>query len=180
MQTRYLRGDQVLELLARIVSGAAAWFLADRMGSVRNVMDNSGAVIDTISYDGYGNVTNETSPANGGQYKYDGYRFDSETGLYRPDPSIARYYAPPTGLWMGQDPLRLVPDSNPYRYVWNNPTNANDPSALQDEPSPILRPESRSCIRTYEPPPRLDFDFLKPQECCVTDKLKVKKGLVQD
>ena len=41
---RYVRGDRVLELLARIASGgAAAWVLADRMGSVRAVVDNTGA-----------------------------------------------------------------------------------------------------------------------------------------
>ncbi len=90
LQTRYVRGQRLLELLARIISGTAAWFLADRMGSVRNVVDNTGALIDTLTYDGYGNVTNETSPANGGQYKYYGYRYDGETGLYRPDPSTGR------------------------------------------------------------------------------------------
>ena len=62
IQTRYVRGDQVLELLAQIVSGTAAWFLMDRIGSVRNVVDGTGALIDTITYDGYGNITNETSP----------------------------------------------------------------------------------------------------------------------
>jgi len=77
LQMRYVRGDRVLELLARISSGGtAAWILADRMGTVRNVVDNTGATIDTITYDGYGNVTNETSSANGGQYKYVGYGYE--------------------------------------------------------------------------------------------------------
>jgi hypothetical protein len=43
LQTRYVRGEEVLEVLARIVSRTAAWFLADRMGSVRNVVDNTGS-----------------------------------------------------------------------------------------------------------------------------------------
>jgi len=37
-------------------------------------------VIDELKYDGYGNVTSETSPANGDRYKYTGREFDSETG----------------------------------------------------------------------------------------------------
>ncbi len=140
LQTRYVRGDRVLELLARIVSGTAAWFLADWMGSVRNVVDNTGAVIDTITYDGYGNITNERNPATGGQYKYDGYRYDSETGLYRPDATTARYYNPLTGLWVGRDQFQFLlldlegfsaGDTNLYRYVFNDPTNSTDPTGCQ-------------------------------------------------
>ncbi len=33
---------------------------------------------------------------------------------------------------MSQDPTGLGPDSNPYRYVANGPTNATDPSGLQE------------------------------------------------
>jgi RHS repeat-associated protein len=132
LQTRYVRGDQVLELLARIVSGTAAWFLADRMGSVRNVADNTGTVIDTITYDGYGNVVTETSPSSGGSYKFAGYRYESETGLYRPDPTTGRYYNPLTGLWLGRDPISFNdPDVNLYRYVRSDPTNAVDPRGLE-------------------------------------------------
>ncbi len=131
LQTRYVRGERVLELLARIAGGTVAWILADRMGSVRNVVGNTGAVIDTISYDGYGNITNESSPSNGGHCKYDGYRYDSETGWYRPDPTVGRYYVSSVGGWFGQDSLGfLAGDANLYRYVVNNPVNAMDPSGL--------------------------------------------------
>jgi len=134
LQTRYIRGDSVLELLARISSGGtAAWILVDRMGSLRNVIDNTGAVIDTITYDGYGNITNETNAANGGQYKYDGYRADAETGWFRPDPTRARYYGPSTGTWISQDPLGfIVGDTNLYRYVGNSPINRVDPSGFAE------------------------------------------------
>ena len=109
LQTRYLRGSQVLELLARIASSAtAAWILADRMGTVRHIVDNTGAVIDTLTYDGYGNVTNETNPTNGGVYKYAGYRSDSETGWLRPDPTVGRLYIPLTGRWQGEDFIGFV------------------------------------------------------------------------
>ena len=65
LQMRYLRGILVLELPARVSSGGtAAWMLVDRMGSVRNVVDNTGAVIDTITYNGYGNITAETNATN--------------------------------------------------------------------------------------------------------------------
>jgi RHS repeat-associated protein len=128
--TRYVRGDHLLELLARISSsGTAAWVLADRMGTVRAVLNATGVVLDTITYDGYGNVTNETSPTNGGQYKYVAYRYDSETGLYRPDPTTGRFYDPVAGRWPGRDPWAFrAADSNLYRYVHNDPLNRVDPT----------------------------------------------------
>ena len=97
------------------------------MGSVRNVVDNTGAVIDTISYDGYGNITTETNPINCGHYKYDGYRHDSETALKY---TWARYYDSSIGRWQSQDSLGLNVDTSLYRYVANFPTNLIDPFGL--------------------------------------------------
>jgi hypothetical protein len=79
---RYIFSDSVDELFARIFStGTAAWYLTDRMGSVRDITDNTGAVIDHLNYDGFGNVTSETEPWNGDRFKWTGRELDSETGL---------------------------------------------------------------------------------------------------
>ena len=43
-------------------SGTAAWYLTDNLGSVRVLTDNTGAVIDEINYDAYGNILNQTEP----------------------------------------------------------------------------------------------------------------------
>ena len=46
---RYIFGDSVDQLFARIFStGTAAWYLTDRLGSVRDITDNTGAVIDHL------------------------------------------------------------------------------------------------------------------------------------
>jgi RHS repeat-associated protein len=139
LMTRYVRGDRVLELLARISGGGtAAWIQPDRLGTVRHVVDATGAVLDTITYDGYGNITNETGAANGGVYKYAGYRLDSESGWYRPDPTTARYYGPAAGTWNGRDALWLfVKATNQYFYIGNMPTKATDASG--EQPSPIIK-----------------------------------------
>jgi len=76
-------GDSVDQLFARIFStGTAAWYLTDRLGSVRDITDNTGAVIDHLNYDGFGNVTSETQPWNGDRFKWTGRELDSETGLH--------------------------------------------------------------------------------------------------
>ena len=79
---RYILGDSVDQLFARIFStGTAGWYLTDRLGSVRDITDNTGVVIDHLNYDGFGNVTSETQPWNGDRFKWTGRELDSETGL---------------------------------------------------------------------------------------------------
>src|SRR5262249_42033597 len=103
LQTRYLHGDAVDELFGRIASGgAAAWYLPDRLGSVRDLTDASGAVTDHLSYDPFGNVLSETNPAAGGRFKFTGRELDVETGLQY---NRARYYDPVHGRWLSRGPL---------------------------------------------------------------------------
>src|SRR5436190_881659 len=57
-------------------------YLMDRQGSVRDIEDKAGtSLLDHIDYDGYGNVTSESSVTNGDRYKYTARGFNSETGL---------------------------------------------------------------------------------------------------
>jgi RHS repeat-associated protein len=132
LQVRHLLGEQVLERLARVTgAGTPAWLLPDRMGSVRNVVDAGGIGIDTIAYDGYGNIFNESNLINGGAYKFAGYRFDAELASYRPDSTVSRIFNPATGRWNAIDPILFnANDPNPWRYVRNAPTNNLDPSGL--------------------------------------------------
>jgi RHS repeat-associated protein len=130
LQARYLRGDQPDQFFARITTGSgASWFLPDREGSIRDITDASGAVQDHIVYGGFGNITSESNASYGGRIKYTGLQADSETGFYF---AINRYYDPQTGRWINVDPLGFgAGDSNLYRYVTNAPTNATDPTGLQ-------------------------------------------------
>ncbi len=51
LQTRYVRGDQPNQLLARVDgSGTVNWFLQDHLNSVRGITDASGALLQSIDY----------------------------------------------------------------------------------------------------------------------------------
>jgi len=112
---------------ARITAGGTvAWYLTDHLGSVRVLTDNTGLVIDRINYDGYGNIINESNSTMSDRYLYTGAEFDRVTGLQYNE---VRYYDPTTGRWTSEDPVRFAAgDTNLYRYIFNNPTNATDPS----------------------------------------------------
>jgi RHS repeat-associated protein len=129
LQTRRLYLDGVDQVFDRVSSGGtAAWYLSDRLGSIRDITDNSGNVIDHVDFDGFGNVTNETQPSNGDRYKWTGRELDSETGLQY---NRARYYAGTLERWTTQDPVGLAAgDPDLYRYAANAPTMASDPAGL--------------------------------------------------
>ncbi len=128
MRQLFLPGED--QMLARVSGGgAAAWYLTDRQGSVRNIQGYDGTmVLDTIAYDAYGKITNETNSAQGDAYKYDGYMYDAPIALYY---VRARYYDATTGRWISQDPVGLsAADPNLARYVRNDPVNNTDPTGL--------------------------------------------------
>jgi RHS repeat-associated protein len=128
--TRYLRGDQVDELFARISSGGtAAWYLTDHLGTVRAITDNSGVVQDKLTYDSFGNVLSETSPSFGDRWKYAGRELDGETNLQY---SAGGYFDSLRGRWITQNPLGLGTNTpNLYEYGANSPTNLNESGDLR-------------------------------------------------
>jgi RHS repeat-associated protein len=129
VQTRYVGGDQANEWLARVGAGAGVrWLLSDHEGSIRLVTDAACSVLDTISYDAFGNITSETDPDQGGKLKAQGGVLDVATGLEHYDD---RDLSTVTQQWVTQDPLGLKPDSNPRRFVNNAPTDGTDPSGLE-------------------------------------------------
>ncbi|MEM9828735.1 MAG: RHS repeat-associated core domain-containing protein, partial [Planctomycetota bacterium] len=63
-------------------------------------------------------------------FGYTGRLFDSETDLQN---NLNRWYDADTGRWISQDPIGFAAgDANLYRYVGNGPTNATDPSGLEE------------------------------------------------
>jgi RHS repeat-associated protein len=135
LQVRYLYGPAVDDLLARTDSGGTtAWYLTDKLGTVRDIANASGAVIDHLSYDSYGKVLSESAPASGDRFKFTGREYDAATGLYY---YRARYYDPAAGRFISRDPKGFdAGDVNLYRYVGNGPANGSDPSGLDQQAAP--------------------------------------------
>jgi RHS repeat-associated protein len=136
---RYFWGTGVDEILADDKGqGAVSWSLADHLGTIRDLVDNSGALIDHIQYDSFGRVVNQTQAIDF-LFGYTGQQFDPETGLsyYR-----ARYYDSAVGRFVSQDPASFAAgDSNLYRYVGNNPVCMTDPRGLQGSCGPETEEE---------------------------------------
>ena len=114
--------------LARKVNGAYYYYLYNGHGDVVQVLDVNGIVVNSYSYDEWGNITSKTETIEN-PIRYAGEYYDEESGLYY---LRARYYDPTTGRFISEDsnegsitnPLSL----NLYTYCINNPLIYIDPT----------------------------------------------------
>jgi len=113
-------------LLAQYDSGTWAYHVNDGLGSVRQLADPVGQVVQGYSFSPFGVPLGESG---GEPYGFTGEQWDQEVELLY---LRARYYKPLVGrfitkdVWPGdyQNPQSL----NGFSYVENNPINATDPS----------------------------------------------------
>jgi RHS repeat-associated protein len=121
---RYLYGDGTDNVLSRVSAGSTVWSLGERQGSVVDLVDEGGNVLNHFVYDSFGNRTASTTAEF--RFGYTGRELDLETGLYY---YRARYYDSQLGRFISEDPIGFsAGDTNLYRYVNNSPTNYTDPT----------------------------------------------------
>jgi RHS repeat-associated protein len=143
MTDRYLWGPAVDQILADerftpsgsnqmpSTAGTTYWALTDNENSVRDWI-TYGSLVDHIIYDSFGKVYSHSNFSITFAFGHNGIFYDPATGLeYHSQPSTGlpgRWYNPSIQRWMSEDMIGLSPDTNPYRYVGNSPTNFADPT----------------------------------------------------
>jgi RHS repeat-associated protein len=111
-----------------IKGGVTYRIISDHLGSPQLVVDvTSGAVMQRMDYDEFGQVITDTNP--GFQpFGFAGGLYDRDTKLVR---FGARDYDAETGRWATKDPILFAGgDTNLYGYVVNDPVNFIDPAGL--------------------------------------------------
>jgi RHS repeat-associated protein len=116
----------------KIEGGANAGFYfytRDHLGSIRELVDASGAVRARYNYDPFGRrILLEGDPI--ADFGFAGMFWSSEAQLAL---TLYRAYDPELGRWLSRDPLlnaEIKEGPNLYAYVGNNPINAVDPFGL--------------------------------------------------
>jgi RHS repeat-associated protein len=137
------------------------WQLTDHLGTVRDLVNNSGAVVNHFVYDSFGQVISESNPAIDTRYLFTGREFDQETGLYY---YRARYYDASMGrfisedlIWIGELARMSSGDINPYHYVLNQPLVLKDPLGLYPWDNTFLE----DTIEFFSDAFGADKDFIK-------------------
>ncbi len=124
--TRFVYGSKANVPDYLVKNGQTYRIVSDHLGSPRLVIDlSTGAVVQRMDYDAFGNVTQDTNP--GFQpFGFAGGLYDSETRLVR---FGARDYDAETGRWTAKDPITFASgDTNFYGYTLNDPINFVDPN----------------------------------------------------
>jgi len=112
------------------VNGTEYYYLKNAQGDITHIVDGDGNEVASYEYDAWGNHLSITGGdiAQLNPYRYRGYRYDSETGLYYLQ---SRYYNPEWGRFVNADTFVSTGQGllahNMYVYCNNNPANEMDP-----------------------------------------------------
>jgi RHS repeat-associated protein len=103
--------------------GVTYYYHVNGHGDVVALTDASGNVVAQYQYDAWGNILSKTGAlATANPYRYAGYYYDEETGLYY---LMARYYDANMGRFITRDTFHGFENEplsiNQYVYTKNNP-----------------------------------------------------------
>ena len=104
--------------------------MPDRLGTIRDLINNSGSIIDHVDYSAFGTQLGESNPTNGDRLVgFARLERDTVTGL---NLAVNRVQNPGTGRWTSQDPMGFGGgDTELYGFVGNDPVDSADPTGLK-------------------------------------------------
>jgi RHS repeat-associated protein len=129
VQASYVYGN---DLITQTQTGQTSYYLVDGLGSTRSLTDAQGQVLNTYSYEAFGEATSQSGTTSN-KYQYAGEQFDAALGDYylrqrSYDTSSGRFGRMDTYQGNLTNPSTL----NKYIYTHGNPINGTDPTGLFD------------------------------------------------
>ena len=119
------------EILGFTYNGTPYYYIKNIQGDVYKVVNASGSVVASYTYDAWGKVLSSTgSMAQINSIRYRSYYYDAETGFYYLQ---SRYYDPETGRFVSSDDTgylgmeETLSSYNLFAYCGNNPVIGYDP-----------------------------------------------------
>lgn len=74
---RYLYGPQIDQVLAQEgAAGATVWLLGDHLGTVKDLVNGTGMLLNHRIYDSYGNLVTQSNASFSSRYGYTGRELD--------------------------------------------------------------------------------------------------------
>jgi RHS repeat-associated protein len=162
------------EVFTRTDSSGSFTPLKDALGSTIALVDSSGIVQTTYSYDPFGG-TSVSGSGNANEFQYTGRENDGG-GLYY---YRARYYSPLLGRFINEDPLGFAGSGpNLYAYAEDDPIDFSDPFGLDAAAVvPVVREIGKGLrvVPTRYPRPNL-FGTFKANLALLALSLEITAG----
>ncbi|QAA33761.1 RHS repeat-associated core domain-containing protein [Clostridium manihotivorum] len=117
------------------LNGSEYYYIRNAQGDIIGLIDNTGTQVVSYTYDTWGKIISTTGILGStvgakNPYRYRGYRYDTETGLYYLQ---SRYYNPDWGRVINADDTDQLNNTNEdlldysmFAYCNNNPVNKID------------------------------------------------------
>jgi RHS repeat-associated protein len=121
----YAQGEQI--------SGTNYFYTRDHLGSVREMIDSTGAIRARYDHDPYGYRTKLSGDLDA-SFAYTGHYFHQPSGL---NVALHRAYDVSNGRWINRDPIGELAGINLYAYVRNDPMRFVDPLGLEEDLPPF-------------------------------------------
>ncbi|MGH4120260.1 RHS repeat-associated core domain-containing protein [Clostridium sp.] len=124
-------------LVSMNLNGVEYYYIRNVQGDIIGLYDKTGTQVVSYIYDTWGKLTSTTGTFAStvgvkNPYRYRGYRYDIETGLYYLQ---SRYYNPSWGRFLNPDAtigsVGELTGANVFMYCKNNPTTLKDPSGFR-------------------------------------------------
>ena len=132
----YYSYDADDKLVSMTLNNTEYFYVRNGQGDITGLIDMAGTQVVSYVYDTWGKLVSvegslKDSVGLKNPYRYRGYRYDTETGLYYLQ---SRYYNPEMGRYINADDVEFIGASgtplgyNLFAYCENNPVNNSDPS----------------------------------------------------
>ncbi|KYH30465.1 tRNA nuclease WapA precursor [Clostridium tepidiprofundi DSM 19306] len=124
-------------LVSMNLNGDEYYYIRNVQGDIIGLFDKDGTEVVKYTYDSWGKLisiegTLASTVGVKNPYRYRGYRYDTETGLYYLQ---SRYYSPKWGRFINADGIAGstgdLLSHNMFAYCMNNPVNMKDPSGFR-------------------------------------------------
>jgi len=151
------------------ISGSNYYYSRDRLGSIREMTNSSGAIQAEYTYDPYGRTSAILGTVSS-DLQYAGYYTHAPSGL---NLTLTRFYSSQLARWISRDSIGEKGGVNLYAYVENNPLSQLDPAG-EFPGTPFHSIDLPSClanavIKEY----KCVNDCLKPGKC-LTEEAKTQ------
>ncbi|ELP58541.1 putative cell wall associated protein [Clostridium pasteurianum DSM 525 = ATCC 6013] len=150
----YYTYDSEGDLISMNLNGTEYYYIRNAQGDIIGLFDKAGTQVVAYTYDTWGKLISTTGTLAStvgvkNPYRYRGYRYDGETGLYYLN---ARYYNAEWGRFINADAavgsIGELISHNMFVYCLNNPVNMSDPSGNWPSFSNIIK-AAKKVINTF-------------------------------